>query len=224
MLKPFKALLVLSLFTYLPGFCQTNPDIINLMNGQQFTGRLLDTTGGLITFEAVKKTKPKLMGFEQYRVYSVKKQNEPEIVFYKRDTTIGNFLTPEEMKYYFLGEVDARKNYNPIGIKITACVLTYGLSLADTYEKDTVSNKFFKGFFKGEPGFVSIVAPFVFTALAGIPAVQIRIDKVSDKNLLNQQSYLDGFEKIGRSKKVFGALKFSLLGCALGFASYYIGR
>jgi len=194
------------------------------MNGQTFQGTILDTIDGKVTMTTHIKSKTKKYMFDHYRVYSIVKANEPEFVFYKKDTAIGNFLTPEEMKFYFLGEKDARANYNPVGIKIAACLFTYGISLADTYQKDTVSNKFIKGFFKSEPGLISLVAPFAITALAGFPAVQISINKVSNKHYLDQQPYVDGFEKIGRSKKVFGALKFSLIGGALGFLSYFIGR
>lgn len=209
---------------YISASCQKNPDIINLMNGQTFEGTIHDTVDGKITMTSQIKSKTKKYMFDHYRVYSIVKANEPEFVFYKKDTTIGNFLTPEEMKYYFFGEKDARKNYNPVGTKIIACLATFGVSLADTYQKDTISNKFIKGFFKSEPGLISLVAPFAITALAGFPAVQININKVSNRHYLDQQPYVDGFEKIGRSKKVFGALKFSLIGGALGFISYFIGR
>lgn len=209
---------------YLSGFCQSKTDVVNLMNGQVLNGTLRDTANGKVYFDLNLKGKIKKKEFEYYRVYSYQKVDQPECILYRKDTTIGNYLSQPEMKYYFMGERDALKKYNPWGIKITACLLTYGLSLADTYSKDTLSGKFIKGFFNSEPGLVSIVAPFAITALAGFPAVQIRIDKVSDKNLLNEQPYIDGFEKVARSKKVFGALKFSFIGGALGIASYFIGR
>lgn len=212
------------ILSYQSSICQTNPDLLHLMNGQTFEGTILDTAEGKVTMNSIVKTKTKKYVLDHYRVYSIVKKNEPEIVFYKRDTTIGNFLTPEEMKYYFLGEKDARKSYNPVGIKIAACLFTYSISLVDTYKKDSVNNTFLKGFFKSEPGLISIVAPFAITALAGFPAVQISINKVSNKNYLNQQPFVDGFEKVARSKKVFGALKFSIIGGALGFISYFIGR
>jgi len=214
--------LILIIFSYLSGYCQEKPDVVNLMNGQSFEGTIVDTTNGLVKLQVPGKKKTRLYEFEHYRVFSLTQGKQPETILYRQDTAIGNFLTQEEMRYFFLGERDARLRYNPIGTKIAASVLTFGLCVADTYDKDTVSNKFFKGFFKSEPGIISIVAPLFATTLSLIPAVQIRIDKVSDKNLLNQPSYLDGFEKIGRSKKVFGALKFSVIGCLAGVASYYI--
>lgn len=224
MFKKHLIFVILFSVSYLSGLCQENPDIINLMNGQTFEGTILDTADGKITMTSKIKSKSKKYMFDHYRVYSIVKKNEPELVFYKRDTSIANFLTPEEMKYYFLGEKDARKNYNPIGLKITAALLAYGVAIVDTYKKDSVNNTFIKGFFKSEPGLASLIAPFAVTALAGFPAVQISINKVSNKNYLNQQSYVDGFEKIGRSKKVFGALKFSLIGGALGIVSYFIAK
>lgn len=212
------------LLTYFSGVCQSGGDKVNLMNGLTFEGSILDTTNGKVILQYFKKNKEKTIEFENYRVFSLSKVNEPEIIMYKQDTTVGNYLTEKEMRYYFLGEKDARKNYNPIGVKITAAVLTFGISLVDTYNKDTLSSKFTAGFFKSEPGLISIVAPFIITGLAAFPAVQISINKVSDKRYLTEQSYMDGFEKIGRSKKVFGALKFSLIGCVAGLATYYIAR
>jgi hypothetical protein len=208
---------------YISGFCQ-GPDKVNLMNGQTFEGTVVDTTEGKITMNFVHKSKSSSRIIENYRVFSIEKASEPEFVLYKRDTTIGNFLTPQEMKYYFLGEKDARKNYNPYNLKIATGILTYGISLADTYNKDTVTHKFSKGFFKSEPGLISIIAPFAVTVISGLFAVQININKVSNKNYLNEQPYIDGFEKVARSKKVFGALTFSVLGGGLGILSYFIGR
>ncbi|HYG50786.1 MAG TPA: hypothetical protein VD905_07775, partial [Flavobacteriales bacterium] len=208
---------------YFSGFCQ-EPDKVNLMNGQTFEGTITDTTDGKITMNFMRKSKTSTRVIEHYRVFSIEKANQPEYIFYKRDTTIGNFLTPQEMRYFFLGEKDARKNYNPINLKIATGLITYGISLMDTYNTDTVTHKFTKGFFKSEPGLISIVAPFAVTVISGLFAVEININKVSNKNYLNEQSYIDGFEKIARSKKVFGALTFSVIGGGLGILSYFIAR
>lgn len=223
-MQTFKILLALFFATaYFSGFCQ-GPDKVNLMNGQTFEGTVTDTTDGKITMNFINKSKTSTRIIENYRVFSIEKANQPELILYKRDTTIGNFLSPSEMKYYFLGEKDARKNYNPINLKIATGVLTYGISLMDTYNRDTVSRKFVKGFFKSEPGLISIVAPFAVTVISGLFAVQININKVSNKNYLNEQPYIDGFEKVARSKKVFGALTFSIVGGGLGILSYFIAR
>lgn len=202
---------------------QQKGDILNLMNGQTYTGVIKDTSNGKVFMDVFGKKKNKSVSFEHYRVFSYQKENEKETILYRKDTTIGNYFSQEEMKFYFLGERDARKNYNPIGTKITSFLFCYGVALFDTYAKDSTGN-FAKGFFKSEPGVATIVAPVVVTALAGIPSIQIRIDKVSNRNYLNEQTYIDGFEKIGRSKKVFGALKFSVLGSVLGLATYFIAK
>lgn len=215
-------ILIFALFGYLSAYCQEKADVLNLMNGQVVEGSILDTTNGIVKMQVPTRHKTRLYEFEHYRVYSYTQGKMPETILYRQDTAIGNFLTQQEMKHFFLGERDARLHYNPLGTKIAASLLTFGLSLSDTYSADTVSKKFFKGFFKSEPGVITIVAPLFATCLALLPAVQIRIDKVSDRNLLNEPSYLDGFEKIARSKKVFGALKFSVVGCLAGLASYYI--
>ncbi len=194
------------------------------MNGQTFNGTITDTSNGKVMIQIMQRSKIKTVEFEHYRVFSYQKKNEAECILYKKDTTIGNFLEPAKMKNYFLGERDSREKYNPLGTKIISFLFSYTLTVFDTYNKDSTVTKFPQGFFRGEPGIISIVAPVVVTTLAGIPAVQIRIDKVSNRNLLNSQEYIDGFEKIGRSKKVFGALKFSLLGSALGLATYFIAR
>ena len=199
-------------------------DKINLLNGGELSGTIKDTTGGSFLIEYMKKKKKKAASIENYRIFSYSFKDQPETILYRQDSTIGNFFTVEEMNMYILGERDAKKNYNPIGLKITACVLTYGLTIADTYQKDTASASFFKGFFNSSPGIISLVAPFAFTALAGAPAVQIDISKVSNRNYLNSQAYVDGFERVGRSKKVFGALKFSIIGSLAGLATYYIGN
>jgi hypothetical protein len=198
-------------------------DKINLLNGGQLTGNITDTTSGNFTLKYLKRKKEKMVTIENYRIFSYNFKDKPETVLYKQDSTIGNFFTVEEMNMYVLGERDAQKNYNPVGLKITSCLLAYGLTVADTYKKDTTTSSFFSGFFNSQPGIISIVAPFALTALAGIPAVQIDIAKVSNRNYLNSQAYVDGFERIGRSKKVFGALKFSIVGSLAGLATYYIG-
>lgn len=202
-------------------------DKVNLLNGKVLEGTIQSTEDEKITMKVNgKKGKVYDTYLENYRVFSIISSDGTEKVIYKQDSSIGNFLIPEDMKFYTLGEQDAYKNYRPMGTMIIGATLGLGLGIFDTYvfKDDPLTTGINEnGMFKESPGLLMIVYPFVYTALAGIaPRPQLDIHNITDRNNLNSEHFIQGFARVARYKRAMRALLFSAAGSVLGLGSYYI--
>ncbi|MFI5204740.1 MAG: hypothetical protein ACHQF2_09615, partial [Flavobacteriales bacterium] len=195
---------------------------VQKMSGKILTGTILDTTAGDITINVTGKRKTRKVAIENPEIFSFRMANQPEIIMYRQDTAIGNFLPVNEQRYFMFGERDAQKKYNPIGFKIMSGLFTFGVSVLDTYSEDTVSHNVMKGLFRGTPGLAPLAACLVFPVLARLTTVELNLSKVSKREYLNHESYLDGYGEIARKKKIFGSFKYGVGGMLLGFGSYLL--
>lgn len=159
---------------------------------------------------------------ESYRVYSIF-QNGEEKVLYTQDSTIGNFRTQNQMNSFVLGEKHAINYYNPKLFFYGGVGLGIASVLYNTYlSKNEVNAGEDYGFFHGDPGLLLGVTTFAYITIVGIPSVSLKTSTVKKTYLLQDVDFLDGYEKVGRSKKVFSALKGKLMGVGLGLVSYFI--
>src|SRR5688572_3429182 len=95
---------LLTTFLTIPAFSQ---DKVNLLNGKVLEGTVQSTEDEKITMKVNgKKGKVYDTYLENYRVFSIVSSDGTERVIYKQDSSIGNFLTPADMKFYTLGEQD----------------------------------------------------------------------------------------------------------------------
>lgn len=159
---------------------------------------------------------------ESYRVYSIF-QNGEENVLYAQDSSIGNFRTQKQMNSFVLGEKHAINYYNPKPFFYTGLGLGIASVLYNTYLPKAQANPGEDyGFFADSPGLLLGVTTFAYITIVGIPAVSLKTSTVKKTYLLQDVDFLDGYEKVGRSKKVFSALKGKLMGVGIGLVSYFI--
>jgi hypothetical protein len=125
-----------------------------------------------------------------------------EIRYYYEQDTISNWFTREEMWYFMQGERDARKGFKPMG------------SLCGTIAFGMIGG--LTGQFWGP------ILPAAYTAGVGLPWVRIKHSTVSDIRLLEQDSYILGYEREARRKRRVYALIGSAIGMALGYATYFV--
>ena len=79
------------------------------------------------------------------------------------------------------------------------------------------------GGFQEEPGvLIPLATPFVCVAWFGGRKVKIKMETVSDPEYLSHESYIDGYVRVARKRRVFGALKGSVAGLAGGIAAWLI--
>ncbi len=199
-------------------------DKITLLNGKVLEGTILDTTSNMIKYEWKKKNNKVREDFiDKYRIYSITDANDIETIFYQQDSLIGNFFTEEEMKYFVLGSQDAINGYKAPLVTVGGIVLGIGTVMYDTYDKPD-GGSFGDGLYNGDASVLNLAVPFVYTVGAGVPKIKIDLNKVSDPSYLSHETYILGYERTARSKKVMNALKGSIIGILSGFVVYTIAK
>jgi hypothetical protein len=196
---------------------------VTYTNGKEVEGQIVSFDSSYVIMNVSRKKKTEQQTIEAYRVYSITDKTGQETVLYRQDSLIGNFYSEPEMKFFVAGEKDGYKNYNPVLTKITGFCLGLGVSLFDTYKRQSFGG-FFEGFFRSDPGLVHLATPFIFPVLAGLPGVTFHVSKVSDRSYLMEPAYRDGYARVVKIKRTFGALKFSFAGSVAGLGLYFLGR
>lgn len=165
-------------------------DTITFLNGEIRPVKVVDTAYHLIRFlPEKKKRKPKVMDVEKDRVFSIKFSDGQERIIYFYDTMVGNVFTVLETKMFILGEQEAAKSFKGKG-------------------------PFVLGFFSGiiSPIVLSnavVLSPLPALAITPsvyIPKVKINTKAIENKNHLQYDTYLMGYEKVARKKMFVNAL------------------
>ncbi|MGQ0828554.1 MAG: hypothetical protein ACT4ON_09185 [Bacteroidota bacterium] len=193
------SIIAIILFTF-KGFSQIGTDTILLLNGNIIITNIIDSTGGSVSFKNPKKPKKNTV-IENDRIFSIT-DSTGENIIYTYDTIIGNEFTIEEMRYFIRGEQDAQKGFKA---------------------KGAFWGNLFVGAGAGITGFFfSPAAPFIFTALSGVPKVKIKKECVSDLECLNHDAYLMGYERVADKKRQLRSLVSGGIGLAAGLTTFFI--
>lgn len=176
-------------------------DKILLLTGKEISGKVLTETEYELKYEYLRKKELREQLIEKYRVFSYTRNGE-EVVVYKQDSGMGNYLTEEDMKYFIYGERDADLGYKPTA-SVIGGVIVGGAAGA------------YMGY---DGGIILIATPFVYTAFQLLPKIKVNTNKISNKGYLIKENYLYGYERVARSRKVQRSLLSSVIGFGLGFA------
>ena len=177
-----------------------NKDTILLMNGNYVIEKVLDTLIGAVTIVNPANIADKLH-YEYDEIYCVKYSTGFTDYYYTQDTLKGNYFTREEMKYYMLGERDARKGFKARGSLIGAGIM---------------------GLTSGGLGiFFAPVFPYGYMALSGITKVRIKHNTISNPNYIDQDAYILGYERVSRSRRRIQSLIGGTIGLAVGYGLYF---
>ncbi|MFN7013800.1 MAG: hypothetical protein ACK4ON_05980 [Bacteroidia bacterium] len=179
-------------------------DTIILLTGHIIPCKVYQENDNVITCEYIKKGREERLILDSYRVFSIKFGNGEEKVYYKQDTVSGNWFTVDEMRYFIYGEQDAMKGYKSPMTSILGVIAGAGA-----------------GFFAMESLFF-FAAPLVYTSGNLLPYIFIKRKTVRDEKLLEQEAYVQGYERVARSKKIQNALKSSAAGLAIGIGAYLL--
>ncbi len=175
---------------------------ILLLNGEEFKAPVIDTSFFGIKILAQKRKKQKEVIIEGDRLFSIKFRNTPEKLYYKQDSLFANYYTVEETRFFIRGEQDARKYKCHFA---TASSFVIGASSIVVL-----------------PSIFSLAPPFAYSASTLVSKVRIRHSTVSNLNYLNYDTYILGYERVARKKRLIQSLKGSLAGLAVGFAGVYV--
>ena len=177
---------------------QEKLDTVYLMSGRTVEGVVKDTSGSKLKILVPKKGggyKPDFI--DQELIFSVKYKTGMERVFYVQDTLFGNYYTPNEVRYFLQGERDARKSFRCPG---------------------WIAGGFVFGFAGGlTKSAIGLISPFAYSGATVMFNVKIRPGSVSNPDFLKYDTYLMGYDKVARQKRVMRTLVSGALGFACGF-------
>jgi hypothetical protein len=178
-------------------FSQTGKDTLLLLNGSVVIATVIDTTNGVTSLKNPKDSTKNII-IENDRIFSITNARG-ENVMYVYDTLIGNEFTVDEMRYFILGEQDAQKGFKAKGA-------FWGNVLIGAAAGITGS-------------FFSPLPPFAFVALSGLPFIKVKHKSISKVEYLKHDTYLMGYERVGRKKRKLS----SLVGGGIGLGGGIIG-
>jgi len=233
MLK-ISAVFVFAFFFSLSVFAQQ--DSIVLLNGKVYRGTFNSVENDLLFYTGKEKKKDGLLveiSTERIFSYSV---NGTETVLYVHDELKGDYLTVDEVRFTTLGSYDARKTFKPRFVFWSSMALGLGVSIVDTYYSQVSYDKFLKenaglppsnskvGFFGTGPSLMPVFVPLILSATWGLPTFKIKSHQILQKDLYGNEFYYRGYHRIAKQKRIFAAVKGSVIGIGLGIISYSILR
>ena len=184
MIRTFSIFLLFILSLSKTGFSQTGKDTILLLNGNVIIANVIDTTNGVTSIKNPKDSLKNII-VENDRIFSISNQNG-ESIMYVYDTVLGNEFTIDEMRYFICGEQDAEKGFKPRGAFWGNMVLGAAAGVTGS--------------------FFCPLPPFAFVALSGLPKVKIKHSSVSNIDYLKHDTYLMGYERVGRKMRKTSSL------------------
>lgn len=181
-------------------------DTIFFLNGEIRAVKVVDTASHrILFFPDVKTKKPHVKDVEKDRVFSVKFSNGQDWIFYFHDTTLGNVFTIMEAKMFMLGEQEAEKSYRNkwpalIGFAVGAVspiILANAVAL-------------------------SPIPPAVTPLHTLIPYIKVNTKAIQNKNYLQYDTYIMGYEKVARKKNFMHAIIGAGIGLAAGVGAWAV--
>lgn len=183
----------------LPSSDTVKMDTIFFLNGEVKAVKLVDTAYNFVRFLPEKRIrKQRIKAVEKSQVFSLKFSGGQERILYFHDSAIGNVFTVLEAKMFMYGEQEADKNYKNKWPFVIGFVVGCGSPI-------TLSNAVA----------LSPIAPAVIPLHTLIPSIKINTRKITNKNYLQYDTYLMGYEKMARKRNFVNAI----LGAGIGFSA-----
>lgn len=177
-------------------------DQLLLLSGRMIKCTLIDTSSNsYISYQLPKREK--IYEEERNRVFSYTIENHPEQIVYKVDSLQGNDFTIHEMRMFMHGGSDARSFYK------------YPFAFVGGVIIGAAS-----GFLL--PYVLTPVAPGIFAVAMGAGFVKINRNKLYNKMYLSEETYIMGYEKAGKSKRIQNAIGGGLVGIVAGISARYV--
>lgn len=181
-------------------------DTLYFLNGEVRAVKVVDTVAHLVRFlPEKKKKKPRVLDVEKSKVFSLKFSNGQERILYFHDSAVGNVLSVMEAKMFVLGEQEAEKNYR----NKWPFMIGFVVGVASPV---VLSNAVL----------LSPIAPAITPLHTLLPVIRVNAKKVQNKNLLQYDTYLMGYEKVARKKNFMHSLIGAGAGLAVGFGIWAV--
>jgi hypothetical protein len=198
-------------------------DKVTLLNGLEYEGLIADTSFLNISINRKKSSRPFVL--DRYRVFSIN-WNGTETVLYRKDSAAGNIKTEQEMRLFIKGEQDGNSTYKAPWLVVGG----FAAGFFGGYVQPLMSQQLGKPYLdKGEANpygwmeqlYAIPIVPLSYIIFSGSRWIKIDKNKISNKIYLSEDSYLEGYERVARSKKVQRALWSSIGGLVAGLVVTY---
>lgn len=179
---------------------------ILLLNGKQFSGHAIDTTGLKIIFEKTKSNnKLKTKSFYRDEVFSITYDEEEKVFFYP-DLFFDDEYTVDNTRMLVNGRRDARYKYK------TKWVIPTGIVVG------AASAILMKG------SVFSLLVPIVYTGIVQIPIVKVQEKSIASNAFIGNEFYKEGYNREARSKRTKQSLIWSFSGVLAGLLVYQLSN
>ena len=221
-----KIILTFAILIVFNGIAQ---DKLLLLNGRIDKGEITTDKESIFDFKISKNVgKEKIITYDKSRIFSITDINGKESVLYKKDSTIGNFLSENRMRMYIYGQRDAHENFGSGRHFLGGFVLGFAATIFDTYEfgpsKKEIANGAIPvqtGFFLRAPSVFPVLFPLSIPLGASLLPSKTTKDDVSSIEYLNSEEYVEGFIKVKKFKQIKSSFLGGLSGMAIALVSYY---
>lgn len=194
-----RAPLLAVLFLFTAGISSAQ-DKISLMNGQEFTAKVIAQSTLEIRYLVPKGRLLVERSEPTEGVFSVTDSTGKERIWYFMDPAFGNEYTVPEMRLFMKGERDARNGYRPLVPMIGGFVLGAGLVIGLDLEVN------------------SLLIPPLYAGAMAWPRVNVTRGSITDPNMDGDPIYATGYSVAARPKRVVRSLISSALGVVVGIA------
>ena len=216
-------------FALLIVFTVSAQDKLLLLNGRFDKGKIIAENESNLDFKINKNSgKSKIIPYNKSRIFSIIDTNRKESVLYKKDASIGNFLSENRMRMYIYGQRDAHENFGVRRHLLGGFLLGLAATTFDTYEFGPSKIEIAEGatpvptgFFLRDPSIFPVLFPLSIPLGSSLLPSRIKKNDVSSVEYLNSEEYIEGFDKVKKFKRIKSSFLGSLAGAALGFICYY---
>lgn len=185
-------------------FAVFSQDRIFLLNGKEISGVITDTTSEFIFYKKSKE-QSKSIKLETERVFSfIKEDSGMEYIVYAPDTSDPDYFSVHEMRMFVFGEKEAAIHYKA-PYTFAGAVATGFVSAALPFM----------------PLVLSPILPGIYTTIIGTQFIRINKKHIANKYYLSEETYIYGYEKMAKVKRVQRALLGSLIGIGAGYSTRY---
>ena len=207
----------------------SSQDKLLLLNGRFDKGKIIAENESNFDFKVKRNSgKSKIIPYDKSRIFSIIDTNRKESVLYKKDSSIGNFLSENRMRMYIYGQRDAHENFGVRRHLLGGFLLGLAATTFDTYEFGPSKIEIAEGatpvptgFFLRDPSIFPVLFPLSIPLGSSLLPSRIKKNDVSSVEYLNSEEYIEGFDKVKKFKRIKSSFLGSLAGAALGFICYY---
>jgi len=216
-------------FALLIVFNVSAQDKLLLLNGRIDKGEITADKESIFDFKIYKNSgKEKIISYDKSRIFSITNINGKESILYKKDSSIGNFLSENRMRMYIYGQRDAHENFGIGRHLFGGFLLGFAATVFDTYEFGPSKKEIADGatpvptgFFLRDPSIFPVLFPLSIPLGVSLLPSKIIKDDVSSIEYLNSEEYIEGFSKVKKFKRLKSSFLGSLSGMAMALISYY---